>query len=95
MPMILEPQEDETQREFVTRCVNDRGMTRAYGDRSERATACFISWRRNKGKSLETVELGQEVKAWLKENPSETYWRVLAYRARLALLREGCAKHKT
>ncbi len=55
----LKPNEDETQREFIARCMEDEGMAAKYVDREARSAACYIQWRTVMGKSLSEGE--QEV----------------------------------
>lgn len=51
------PNEDETQREFISRCMEDEGMTGKYADREARSAACYIQWRTIMGKSLDSDEI--------------------------------------
>jgi len=47
------PRDDETQQEFISRCMADDTMQREFTDREQRAAVCFSQWRRKAGKALD------------------------------------------
>ena len=49
---IPEPNDDETQKDFISRCMGDDVMVADYTDREQRAAVCYGQWRKAKGKSM-------------------------------------------
>jgi hypothetical protein len=63
---IPKPTENETEREFINRCMGDDAMNSEYTDEDIRAGVCYTQWR-EKGKSMDKIERktfrGMELKA--------------------------------
>jgi len=51
MPLI-EPKKDESEEEFISRCMSNDVMNEEYPDQDMRAAVCYSQWKnRNKDKS--------------------------------------------
>ena len=49
---IPNPQKDEKQKDFISRCMGDAVMVREYKDGKQRAAICMGAWQdRNKKKA--------------------------------------------
>ena len=47
---IPEPRKEETEDEFIGRCMADEGMQKEFPDQKQRAGVCYNKWRSRKQK---------------------------------------------
>lgn len=65
MPMP-KPRKDETQKEFISRCMGDDTMNEDYPENDQRAAVCYTQWR-NRNKSEDNMEK-KSIQIQLKED---------------------------
>lgn len=49
---LPKPKDDDTQQEFITRCMGNDAMNEEFPDRDQRAAVCHTQWRKARGKAL-------------------------------------------
>ena len=52
---IPKPRDNETQKEFISRCMGDDAMNEEYPEKDQRAAICYQTWR-NRNKAADEVE---------------------------------------
>jgi molecular chaperone GrpE (heat shock protein) len=53
---IPEPQLDETEKDFITRCMIDNTMVSEYKDEKQRSAVCYSSWEESKQTNLADIK---------------------------------------
>lgn len=49
---IPKPRKDESEAQFISRCMGDSTMNKEYPDQKQRTAICYSQWRK-KGESME------------------------------------------
>ena len=52
---IPQPTDEETQDDFISRCMSNEVMKREYEDNEQRLAVCFSAWRRRKKEQVEKL----------------------------------------
>jgi hypothetical protein len=47
---IPKPRKNETEKDFISRCMGNEVMNREYPDNKQRSAVCYSSWRKEHGK---------------------------------------------
>jgi molecular chaperone GrpE (heat shock protein) len=53
---IPKPQSDETEKDFITRCMTDNTMVSEYKDEKQRSAVCYSSWEESKQTNLADIK---------------------------------------
>lgn len=57
---IPQPNKNEEQQKFISRCMGDSVMNKDYTDQKQRAAVCYSTWKRAKKKSKGSVFAGDK-----------------------------------
>ena len=53
---LPKPNDNETEDEFIARCMGDDTMQEDYPDNDQRLAICYTQWREREGKSMDGIE---------------------------------------
>ncbi len=60
---IPQPNKDEEQQQFISRCMSNDVMKQDYPDNDKRLAVCFDAWRKAKEESKKFDKKGREIVA--------------------------------
>jgi len=52
---LPKPKNDEIQKEFISRCMGDKVMTKEFTNSRQRAAICYDIWKKDRSESLSMV----------------------------------------
>jgi len=76
---IPKPRNDETEEEWIERCMGNNTMQEEYPENDQRLAVCYTQWREREGKSMDNLER-KSIQIELKEDQEGSF------RARIATL---------
>ena len=69
---IPKPQDDESEEDFISRCMSNDTMQEDYQDNDQRLAVCGTQWRNREGKSMDNIER-KSVNVELKEDKEGSF----------------------